>query len=103
MRFQHGDVILVSIEKVSEGAEKINIAPGYVVERGEGAHTHVLKSVEGVSVFENTKREIEMLVTVPVEIDHEEHGTKLIPPGIWKKEIENEYDAEADEAVKTQD
>jgi hypothetical protein len=103
MRFQHGDVILVSIEKISDGAKQIKINAGFVVEKGEGIHTHVLKTVEGVSVFENTKKEIEMLVTTPTEIDHEEHGSKLIPPGIWKKEIENEYDAELDESFKTKD
>ena len=32
-----------------------------------------------------------------------EHKGKLIPPGIYRKEIENEYDAETDEARKTQD
>lgn len=103
MRYQHGDVILVKIENLSDDAKEIKIKDGYVVERGEGVHTHVLTSVEGVRVFETTKKQIEMLVTTPTKIDHEEHGVKIIPPGIYRKVIENEYDAEANEAVKTRD
>lgn len=103
MRFQHGDVLLVKIDKISRGAKKVEVKDGFILERGEGVHTHFLPSVDGVDVFENTKKEIELLVTTPTKIDHEEHGVKILPPGIYRKEIENEYDAEKDEAFKTRD
>jgi hypothetical protein len=101
--YQHGDVLIVKIDKISEGSKKIEVKDGFVLERGEGAHTHFFPSVAGMDVFENTKKEIELLVTAPTKIDHEEHGVKILPPGIYRKEIENEYDAETDESRKTQD
>jgi|WetSurSiteA1Bulk_404760.scaffolds.fasta_scaffold51155_1 hypothetical protein len=103
MRFQHGDVILVKIEEISPGATKIKVEDGFVLERGEGVHTHFFPSVKGMDVFETTKKQIEMLVAIPTKIDHEEHGVKTLYPGIYRKEIENEYDAETDEAYKTKD
>lgn len=103
MRIQHGDVILVKIDAISEGSKKLKVSDGYVLERGEGVHTHVLKTVEGVDVFETTKKEIELLVTKPIVLDHKEHGVKVIQPGIYRKVTENEYDAETDETFKTRD
>lgn len=103
MRKQHGDVIFERVNAIPEGAKQIELHKGFVVERGEGHHIHVLKNIDGVKGYEKDgvlylalEKEIDLL-------DHEEHGVQIYQPGIYRKGIEIEYDAEADEARKTID
>ena len=103
VEFQHGDVIFFREKKVGKDFKEVEIKDNYIIEKGEGVHTHFISSVKDLKVFENAKKEIALLVTTPVEIDHEEHGSKLIRPGILEKGIENEYDSEKDEERKTMD
>jgi hypothetical protein len=107
-KFQHGDVIFLKIDKIPEGYKKIEINENFVVEKGEGFNTHVLNKVNGCVAYKNDfgnlLLEIKNLPETKMPyLDHEEHGIKKFMPGIYVKEIENEYDAEKDEAFKTQD
>lgn len=100
---QHGDFILIDAKEVPKSAKKVeNLKRGYVLERGEGVHTHILEDVEGVEVFED-KGEIYVRVSKPVRINHEEHGIQTLQPGIHKKTIEQVWDYEAEEARKVID
>ena len=98
---QHGDVLLVTSE-IPFDALKIDIQNGYVLERGEGVHTHIFPDVEGIEVF---KKNGEIYVKVKKEtvIDHEEHGKQVIKPGIYKRNIERVFDYETMEARKVVD
>lgn len=100
---QHGDLILVSVNEIPASAKKVeNLESGYVLERGEGVHTHVLEDMEGVEVFED-KGEIYVRVSKPVRINHEEHGIQTLKPGIHKKRVERVFDYESMEARKVID
>jgi hypothetical protein len=103
MRWQHGDVILVMAEKFPKDAKKIEVGASFIVERGEGMHTHVIEDTTGLEARVDSKGVMWLGSATPKIVNHEEHGPKIIPAGICYKEIENEYDAEKDEAFKTKD
>jgi hypothetical protein len=49
---QHGDVVLELVDCIPEGAKEIDVCNGYVLERGEGVHTHIFPDVSNIKVFE---------------------------------------------------
>lgn len=103
MRNQHGDVILEKVDIIPEGAKEIKLHKGFVVERGEGVHTHRLLTTDGVTGYEKDGT-LYLQVNKKVDLlDHEEHGVQTYEPGIYRKGIELEYDAELDEARRTAD
>lgn len=90
---QHGDVLLIKIDKIPLEAKKQKIKNGFILERGEGVHTHVVKDVSNVEVLTIGDRMF-LKVSEPTEIDHEEHGVQTIDPGFYEKEIERQFDYE---------
>jgi hypothetical protein len=109
----HGDVNFEEVSEVPKDAKKIKIYEGFIVEKGEGVHTHTLKRMDNkktafiddeVEAFvkDNT---IYFNIKQPgvVGIDHEEHKTKPFTPKIIKKSIEREYDANSDSERKVRD
>ena len=99
---QHGDLLLELVAEVPEGAVRVDAKNGYVIERGEGVHTHIFPDVEGIEVFEKNG-EIYVRVNKQTELDHEEHGRQIVKPGIYKKRIERVFDYDAMEARRTID
>jgi len=100
---QHGDLLFVSVDNIPATATKVmDLNREYVLERGEGIHTHILEDVEGVEVFED-KGEIFVRATKPTRINHEEHGIQILQPGIHRKQIERVWDYESEEARRTID
>lgn len=100
---QHGDLLLVEVTEIPSTAKKVkDLKKGYILERGEGVHTHILEDVEGVEVFEDNG-EIYVRVSKPVRINHEEHGIQTLQPGIHKKRVERMFDYESMEARKVID
>ena len=93
---QHVDMLLVSVVCVPKGAKEIKAVKGFVLERGEGVHTHILEDVEGVMLFEHNG-DIYVRVEKSARINHEEHGIQTLKPGIYKKAIERVYDYETEE------
>jgi hypothetical protein len=113
---QHGDVVLESVSSIPEGAKKLTFCEGFVIEKGEGIHTHILKTVENCSCrvqespiqLKQVKDDVEiysindtMYIKVKkgktVILDHEEHGKQILKEGIYKKHIEREYSYEDNE------
>lgn len=100
---QHGDVILYEVDSIPDGAKPIKIVDGFVVEKGEGVHTHVLENVNDVEGYMKDGV-LYLKVNGGASINHEEHNVKTLEPGkILRKEIENEFDYEDMESRKTQD
>lgn len=99
---QHGDLLLVEISSIPDGAKKVVIENGYVLERGEGVHTHCIEDVSGVSIYEKDG-EIYVKVDIQALLTHEEHGRQIVKPGIYKKRIERVWDYETLEARRTVD
>lgn len=97
---QHGDLLLIKIVEIPKTAKKVeNLKSGYILERGEGIHTHILEDVEGVDVYEENG-EIYVRVNSQARINHEEHGIQILKPGVYKKTIERVWDYETEEARK---
>ena len=101
---QHGDVIFHEVKEVPERAKKVEIFSGFVVERGEGVHTHCLVTddVSKVSAYE-LDGVLYLHVKEDVQIDHEEYKLRTLKPGIYKKVIEREFDYEDMESRNTRD
>lgn len=100
-KVQHGDVLIMEDDQVEENYKKIELKENYIVERGEGVHTHVLTKVKNCTAFKNEfgdlKLQIQNLPEALPALDHEEHGRLTLMPGIVKKEIERDMDAENEE------
>lgn len=94
---QHGDLLLTAVDCVPEGAKEVHVKPGFIIERGEGVHTHIFPDVTGIKVFEKDG-EIFVRVDKETQVDHEEHGKQTVKPGVYKKRIERVFDYEAMEA-----
>ena len=99
---QHGDVVIEVVKEVPSGAKEIKVADGYILERGEGVHTHIFPDVKGIRVFEKDG-EIYVKVEDQTIIDHEEHGRQTIKSPCIKKRIERVWDYETEEARKVID
>ena len=100
--FQHGDVVPIIVEEIPKGAKRIKIDSGFILERGEGVHTHVFEDIEGIDVYEKGG-EIYVHVKKPSVIDHAEHGPQVVQPVKFKKNIERCFDYETMEARRTID
>ena len=103
MRYQHGDVCFVAVKDIPKDLTWKRVEKGYVVEKGEGVHTHTL--IDDCEIAE--KDGVLYLRAIPdckFGVDHEEHKVETLEPDVvWRKGIELEYDAESDEARRTQD
>lgn len=102
---QQGDVLLKTVEVIPTTAKKLDTGNSFVVEHGEGIHKHVIvadKLSDNVDVYQDGET-LYLSVKKPTELRHEEHGTQVLEPGIYKKVVEREFDYESMEARNTQD
>lgn len=100
---QHGDVILIAVDKIPDGAKRVPIAKeNFILERGEGVHTHVITDTDGLEVYEKDGV-LYLLSEKGNTVTHEEHGPQTIQPLPQEKIIEREWDYESEEARNTED
>jgi hypothetical protein len=102
---QHGDVIIKKIDKIPEGAKKISVTKGYVLEHGEGVHTHTLPDsniAEKMDIYEKAGT-LYLATKQETYVDHEEHGTQVIEIGLGEKDIERAWDYESEEEKRVVD
>lgn len=103
MRVQHGDLVLQEVKNLPKGLDWKRVKKGFVVEKGEGQHLHTV--IDDCEIAEKDGvlylREVS---GCKFGVDHEEHKVETLnPKKIYRKGIELEYDAEADEARQTRD
>ena len=91
----HGDVTLVKINELPKGLNQIKFVKDFVLERGEGVHTHIVK--DECELFEKDGV-IYLKADEQIRLDHEEHGVQVLEPGIYRKEMERNFDYEEMEA-----
>lgn len=94
---QHGDLLLEIVDRIPSGAKRLKVESGFVLERGEGIHTHIFPDVSGIEVFEKDG-ETYVRVSKKTQLDHEEHGKQTVMPGVYRKRIERVFDYEKLEA-----
>lgn len=99
----HGDVTLYEAKEIPTGAKKVEWKPGFILEKGEGVHTHTIETECEIYLDEKTGRMYLKELSDPIKISHEEHGIQTIPAKIIYKDLEQEFDYENMESRNTRD
>lgn len=99
----HGDVTLYEAKEIPVTAKKLEWKKGFILEKGEGAHTHTIETECEIYLDEKTGKMYLKELSAPIEINHEEHGLQTIPAKIVYKDLEQEWDYEAQESRNTRD
>src|SRR3990167_1489306 len=99
----HGDVTLYEVKEIPATAKKVEWKPGFILEKGEGANTHTIENDCDIYIDEVTGRMYLKQKAEPIQINHEEHGLQTLELGIYRKDLEQEFDYESMEARNTRD
>jgi hypothetical protein len=91
---RHGDVDLFRLEEAPKSkakkVKKLVLALGEVT-----GHKHVITAEkdEDILVYEwDNELGVVFRLNAPAKLSHEEHATITLPPGLYTKSIEREYD-----------
>jgi hypothetical protein len=95
---RQGDVLLVAVAALPEGAVEVTVEQGHIVlAHGEATgHTHAIydrgtEAQPTVRLWEaGAERFLQVLVSVPLR--HEEHTALSLPVGVYKLPQQVEYD-----------
>lgn len=95
--FRHGDILIVpsTVPDVTKTVRRRN--GRLVLAEGEATgHAHTITSKHAKLVTAEQADELRMwlLVTAPVELEHQEHATLTIPPGEYEVRRQREYSPE---------
>jgi hypothetical protein len=100
---RQGDVLLVPVDSIPEGATPRQSSVRHVLAEGEATgHAHVIRDRRARLATERihrrwaAPRETTYLVVNgpgPVALTHEEHDTLVIPPGVYEVRRQREYRA----------
>jgi len=96
----HGDITLYKVSSIPATAKKLKWIKGFVLEKGEGEHLHTIEDECGIYEVGGV---LYLKVEKPIQINHEEHGLQTIEPGLYRKDLEQEFNYEDMEARNTQD
>jgi len=106
---QHGDVILDAVAEIPEGAVPVPVSGDtFILERGEGIHTHTVTAGIGALCDAIDVYEMDGIMYVRAKrdatLDHEEHGRQTLRCGqVYRKRIEQQLDYETDEPRRVAD
>lgn len=108
----HGDLDFIQVDELPKGAKKIGTFRTHVAQEGETTgHKHVITSSKEFDLyqFEQKQENGEIikrwayLLSAPAEISHEEHAIRVLEPGMYIQDQENEEDPWADLIVRVVD
>jgi hypothetical protein len=93
---RQGDVLLVPVTAVpGEGRQEVDRQQGrLVLQEGEATgHAHVVRDECAQLVTAGQARVLYLLVNgaVPASLEHEEHATLLVPPGVYAVRRQREW------------
>lgn len=93
-QFRQGDVLLVSVDAVPDGAKAVKREAGRtVLAHGEATgHHHSFGADAGVALMEVPTGERFLRVTKVAALEHQEHTTITVPPGVFRVIRQREYD-----------
>jgi len=102
--FRQGDVLIVPIERMPCGLQRLACANDCVVlAYGEATgHAHAITAA-GVALFRDPEREamfMQVAGASPAALEHPEHGTIHIPPGDYRIIRQREYFPDANRIVE---
>lgn len=90
--YRHGDVDIIPVEGIPDGAKKIQSGKNITLALGEvTGHSHTLVVDTDVELYELDGAKY---INLPKEaiLSHQEHNTITIAPNVYKIVIEQEYD-----------
>lgn len=90
--YRHGDVMLRKHES-SDSFDHIPIAVEALLHKGQNNHHRIRGEFR---LLEGTEKLLAVLK--PTELYHEEHATIIIEPGLYKVDIQLEYDHWSEES-----
>lgn len=94
--FGHGDVLILPVAKIPNGA---TVTPERILARGEvTGHAHRLLEDADVEVYEHEGTLFLRVGPRGAPISHEEHGRAVIAEGLYRVGRQQEYDHFAEEA-----
>jgi hypothetical protein len=102
--FRQGDVLIVPIDRMPSGLQRLARANDSVVlAYGEATgHAHAIRAA-GVALFRDPKRDAMFILVAgasPVALEHPEHGTIHIPPGDYRIIRQREYFPDSNRIVE---
>lgn len=94
--YRQGDVLLIPVDTIPEGAKPVarDTRGRLVLAEGEvTGHAHAILDETAELVTADEAAELYLLVhgTDPVDLLHEEHATIQVPPGQYERRILREY------------
>ena len=103
-QFRQGDVMLVPADMVPDGARAVKReGDRTVLAHGEATgHHHSFAAGAGVELLEAPSGDRFLRVERPAALEHQEHTTVDVPPGIFQVIRQREYD-DAEEWRRVQD
>lgn len=86
MQYRHGDLLLIKVEEVPQGAKRTR---GKILAEGEATgHAHRL---EGPGTLYLKDGQLTLRNTKPTAVVHEEHARIDLPPGTYEVRRQREY------------
>lgn len=109
---RQGDVYLRKLDKLPDGLHCV--ARGrkqFTAARGEATgHHHTVHCKEGITVYAENEVSEEKLIedgskilmelAGEATVTHQEHGTGVLPTGVWEATIQREYDGAEERRVR---
>lgn len=87
--YRHGDVLLKEIQALPKGS---TVLQDKVLAYGEvTGHKHQFADASTIDRFQHQDK-LYLQVYTPVPLNHEEHNTIIIEPGVYEQITEREYD-----------
>jgi hypothetical protein len=96
-RYRHGDLLIVQVGALPEGAVAVEIEGGVVLALGEATgHAHRIRQRAGsrVSLWEVAGQRYVQVEGEPNGLSHEEHRTVVLDPGVYRIIRQREYTGE---------
>ena len=91
--YRQGDVLLVPVDEIPEGAKRLRPKRVILAEGEVTGHVHELVGGK-VDLFEKAEVVFAKIMTAP-QLQHAEHATQTIEPGIYRVVRQREYSPEA--------
>jgi hypothetical protein len=90
LHFRQGDVLLIAVDALPEGATAESRSGRIVLAEGEvTGHAHAIAEPDARSYTHGGQRYL--LTRSVAQLVHEEHGPIAVPPGTWRIVIQREY------------
>jgi len=97
--YRHGDLLFLKVDEVPSEFRRFKISPkkhsrGVIVAEGEKTgHHHTLEAAKSYFNYEWRGGRISFVeIDVPTKVEHEEHGTITLDPGLYQINFQKEVD-----------